>query len=399
MSADSEEELEALVQPPEPQDMAIPEPLKFAPWHKPRKQYVRREQWMRHIQGVIEKLRHNGDLNGDRPFRYLTLPGPDLLDVKLVADLCGHNKERLHYLGFCHVDEENGRRLRRNVNEFGIARSADIAPSSGVVLAPLQDVQRQNSKAFVSMTKSGTFDAVNIDACDPIAKDDKNATGRLIDSIRCVTEYQIANRRAPWVLFLTTPVQVDTISDESLGVLLSQIEQNTRNDEEFAEEISCQFSGGEDLAAFMHRLSRQNGSKLLSLVTLGLAKWFIHLSEQVHFRVKMMKSYNYSVFQKEPYEPNMLSLCFLFEPSPPKIFDETGLTMNQTPNPVDTLPISDHIRALRKSISIENVDELMNSNEDLMSAMTEDAKEMLRKAGYPVDDSEIGYDAWMAGFK
>jgi len=252
MSADSEEELEALVQPPEPQGLATPEPLSFAPWHKPRKQFVRREQWMRHIQGVIDKLRQNGDLNGERPFRYLTLPGPDLLDVKLVADLCGDNEERLQYLGFCHVGEEESRRLRRNVNEFSISRSKEITPDSKVVLAPLQDVQKQNSEAFVSMIRSGTFDAVNIDACDPIARDDKNATGRLIDSIRCITEFQIAKRRAPWMLFLTTPVQVDTISPESLGALLGQVEQNSQSNAEFAQEIGEQFAAGEDLAAFMH---------------------------------------------------------------------------------------------------------------------------------------------------
>ena len=399
MIADSEKEREEEVQPPELPDLATPEPLSFAPWHKPRKQYVRREQWMRHIQGVIDKLRQNGDLNGERPFRYLTLPGPDLLDVKLVADLCDYNEERLQYLGFCHVSEAESRRLRRNVNEFSISRSKGIAPGSKVVLAPLQDVQRQNSEAFVSMTKSGTFDAVNIDACDPIAKDDKNATGRLIDSIRHVTENQIANRRSPWELLLTTPGQIDTIADESLGVLLSQIEQNSQSDEEFAQEIGDQFADGEDLATFMRRWSGQNGSELLSLVTLGVAKWFIHLSEQVNFRVKMMKSYNYSIFQEEPYEPNMLSLCFFFEPSPLQIVDDTGLTVNPDPNPVGTHTISDHIRALRNSISIENVDELLIGDEDLRVAMTKDTKAMLQNAGYLVDDPVNGYDAWLSGFE
>ena len=260
-------------------------------------------------------------------------------------------------------------------------------------------MQRQNSQAYVSLKRTGTFDAVNIDACDPIAKEDKNATGRLIDSIRCLTEYQIANRRAPWVLFLTTPVQVDTISDESLGALLGQIEQNSQSDEEFANEIGGQFADGEDLVAFMHRWTQQNGSELLSLVTLGLAKWLIHLSEQVNFRVKIMTSYSYSIFQKQPYEPNMLSLCFLFEPSQPQITDETGLTANQEPNPVGTPPISDHIRALRRSISIENIDELLSGDEELKATLAEDTKGMLRSAGYPVDDPTSGYDDWIAGFE
>ncbi|WP_209833581.1 hypothetical protein [Ruegeria sp. HKCCE3926] len=397
MNVSTEDELEALVQPPEPQELSIPEPLKFAPWHRPRKQFVRKEQWMRHILGILAKLRENGEMVGDRPFKYLTLPGPDLLDVKLVADLCGANDAKLHYLGFCQAGEQESSRLRRNVSEFSISRSESIAPGSKVVLAPLQDVQRTRSEASVSMTSSGTFDAVNIDACDPIAKEDKNSTGRLIDSIRSITEHQIANRRSPWMLFLTTPVQTDTISEESLTAIKQQIEQNTQADEEFAQELAGHFSDGEDLASYMARTSAENGQDLLSLVSLGLTKWLIHLSEQARFRVKIMRSYSYSIFRREPFEPNMVSLCFLFEPAPLPIVDETGLTENPAPNPANTPGISDHIRALRKSISIENVDTLLEENVDLKLQMTEETKEMLRSAGYPVDDPNDGYDAWEAG--
>lgn len=38
-------------------NILVPSPLDYAPWHKPRKQYVRTEQWERHTSGLIKKLK------------------------------------------------------------------------------------------------------------------------------------------------------------------------------------------------------------------------------------------------------------------------------------------------------------------------------------------------------
>lgn len=398
MSIDSEEDLEAFVQPPEIEEFDVPEALAFAPWHKPRKQYVRTRQWMNHIGGILATLRDVGHFQDERPFRYLTLPGPDLLDVRMVADVCGSNNVKLSYLGFCHVDEAEGRRLRRNVTEFAVTRSDAVLSSSRVVPARLQDVKHNNTEAFVAMSRNGTYDAVNIDACDPIANDNIDNTGRLIDSIRRITEYQISNRREPWVLFLTTPIQTDSISAGSLQAIQNQVLQNVKQDQEFAGEISKRYQEGEALSEFMARSCAQNGNELLSLVCLGLGKWLIHISEQVNFRVKVMTPYCYSIFQEEPYEPNMISLCFLFEPTQPPIQDETGLTENPVAPEISTVGISDHIRALRKSAKIENLDVTLANDDGLRAEMIEQTKSLLRDAGYAVDNAVSGYEAWLGEF-
>ena len=58
-------------------------PKEFMPWHKPRKQFVRRKQWSALLRRLY-KNRGPGD-----PLRYLGLPGTDLIDLRyLHKELC-----------------------------------------------------------------------------------------------------------------------------------------------------------------------------------------------------------------------------------------------------------------------------------------------------------------------
>ena len=395
MNNETEQDLEAAVQPPEPEhiELSTPAPLEFAPWHRPRKQFIRNEQWIRHVKGVIER---SDSFRNGRPFNYLTLPGPDLLDVRLVADVCRSQSIKLRYLGFCRANEDETQRLRRNVSEFGVSRTESVASGSKVVIAPIQDIQRQNSEAYVALSQGGTYDAINIDACNPIAKQDIDTTGRLIDTIRHLADYQINKRRELWVLFLTTPIQNNSISNQSLDAIYNEIERNNRKSDEFANEMRNQFAEGEDIRSYMERISRSTSKEFLSLVSLGLTKWLIHLGEQGHYRVKVMKSFCYSTYTRKPFTPNMASLCFLFEPTAMPIKDATGLTANRSQNIGRNIGIEDHIRALRKTNEIENVDEILCDNKCLREKMISDTKTLLRQAGYPVDDVAMGYSAWLA---
>ena len=395
MSNETEQDLEAAVQPPEPEhiELSTPAPLRFAPWHKPRKQFIRNEQWIRHVKGIIER---SDNFRDGRPFSYLTLPGPDLLDVRLVADVCRSQGIKLRYLGFCRANEDETQRLRINVSEFGISRTESVSSGSKVVIAPIQDIQIRKSEAYVALSQGGTYDAINIDACNPIARGDIDTTGRLIDTIRHLADYQINKRRELWVLFLTTPIQNDSISDQSLGAIYKEIERNNEKSDEFADEMRDQFAEGEDIQSYMERISRSTSREFLSLVSLGLTKWLIHLGEQGHYRVKIMKSFCYSTYTQEPFTPNMASLCFLFEPTAMPINDATGLTANRNQNIGGNIGIEDHIRALRKTNEIANVDEILYADRCLREEMISDTKTLLRQAGYPVDDVAMGYNAWLA---
>ncbi|MBD9390321.1 hypothetical protein IB237_24265 [Agrobacterium sp. AGB01] len=395
MNTTDDDDFSDSVLPPEASPLASPEPLQFEPWHKPRKQYVRVEQWLRHVEGIFRTLGPQSFVDGE-PLRYMTLPGPDLLDIRMVADFCSSKSIKLRYTGFCHSTDTEERRLRQNVNEFSLTHKESVVSSSKVVRSRLQDVGIKNSEAAIEMVKGGPFDIINIDACEPLAGDDENASGRLVDAIRSITAYQLANRRKSWILFLTTPIQADSISKSSMAALNEQVVINTKNDELFAEELSTRFETGEDVAAYLDRVSKDNGDVLLSVFSLGISKWLIHLAEQATFKVKKLKGYSYSMFRKPPYDANMVSLCFLFEPNEIVIQDGTGLTGNPPAIAANGDPaISLHVRALRKSFEIENLDTKLRANKSLHDEMVAQSKEILKRVGYPVDDAVAGYDAWL----
>lgn len=395
MNITEDDDFSESVLPPEASPLASPEPLKFQPWHKPRKQYIRVEQWLRHINGIVGKLGLHSFADGE-PLRYMTLPGPDLLDIRMVADFCSSKSIKLRYTGFCLSTDTEERRLRQNINEFSITHKDAVISSSKVVRSRLQDVGVKNSEAALEMVKGGPFDVVNIDACEPLAGNDKDVSGRLVDAIRSITEYQLEHRRKPWILLLTTPIQVGSISQQSMNVLNHQVILNTQNDASFLNELSTRFENGEDVAAYLERVSQKTGDELLSIFSLGVAKWLIHLAEQARFKVLKLKGYSYSMLRKPPYEANMVSLCFLFEPVELAISDETGLTKNTPSSIGGDIPISTHIRALKRSYDIENLDEKLREDAATYEQMVLQSKELLKRVGYAVDDMSEGYDVWLA---
>ncbi len=71
----------------------------FQPWHKPRKQFIRLRQWCDEVKALLAELTK---ARGAAPasLSYLTLPGDELLDVRVLHDVCGAQSVRLRYLGF-----------------------------------------------------------------------------------------------------------------------------------------------------------------------------------------------------------------------------------------------------------------------------------------------------------
>lgn len=391
-----EESFDDFALPEETGEIASPEPLSFAPWHKPRKQFVRKHQWVHHANGTIKTLKEAGHLDANSPVRYLTLPGPDLLDVKLMADVCADQNVSLHYTGFCYVRETEAARLRRNTQQFEIDRGTQILPGSGVHISRLEEITRANSEAKTLMERGGPYTIVNIDACEPIANEDGNQTGRLVDAIRTIVDYQLNASRQPWLLYLTTPVQTDSVSADAITALYDQVRQNVAADTVFADELAGRYSGGEDIEQYLVRASQENGHEFVRTITLGVSKWLVHLAEQANFNVKKLPAVCYSMFRKEPYLPNMISTCFLFLPRQFPILDNTGLTPNAQPQTGQTA-ISDHIRALRKSVEIENIDETLADDQELRKKLAAETKTLLGSVGYDVDHPENGYDIWLSG--
>jgi hypothetical protein len=85
-------------------DYEAPKPKKkeFLPWHKPRKQYVRRYQWCEQIKKLFAPVPTDDVAStGETTLRYFGLPGIDLLDLRYFHDqVCEPSQLRMRFLGF-----------------------------------------------------------------------------------------------------------------------------------------------------------------------------------------------------------------------------------------------------------------------------------------------------------
>src|SRR5262245_8498942 len=67
----------------------------FQPWHYPVKHVVRSEQWAALTRNLLEEHYPNLVV-----LRYFTLPGADMLDVRVLSDVCGPRGISIEYFGF-----------------------------------------------------------------------------------------------------------------------------------------------------------------------------------------------------------------------------------------------------------------------------------------------------------
>lgn len=111
----------------------ILEPIRtdFKPWHKPRKHYVRLKQWCHETRKLLKQF--ESDQNEE--LRYFGMPGEDLLDIRVLKEVCAKSNVKLRYLGFdCSLASSNLNLSRHEVNsdEF-------IHQSSLVIKDQLED--------------------------------------------------------------------------------------------------------------------------------------------------------------------------------------------------------------------------------------------------------------------
>jgi hypothetical protein len=67
----------------------------YKPWHHPVKQIVRARQWAALTKKLIESR-----TEAPTKLHYFTLPGPDLLDVRVLAEVCHPLDVQIEYFGF-----------------------------------------------------------------------------------------------------------------------------------------------------------------------------------------------------------------------------------------------------------------------------------------------------------
>jgi hypothetical protein len=347
---------------------------KFKPWHKPRKHYLRVEQWCVQLRALIVELNYReGDL-----IRYLGLPGEDFLDVRTLRGVCTRAKVTLKYLGFDSSagDGEYETLLSRHeIFELGF-----IDPFSVLARDRIERLTLENSTATATFRRIGPFDAINLDLCDSILRTVGN--GSYFDALGRLCDLQLTcGRVTPWLVFLTTRAIRAQLDDGAREQLIQCIIGNIEAHPNFAEELSSRLSlSKRDLDRELSNEDLLDHPALVKALGLGLGKWLLKLTLSAHPRVsvRLVQSYSYRV---ETNEPDMLSLTFRFEPIIESRRDATGLAPTRRENPVSPESLL-AVELIRGVAEIVDVDTLLASDRELAAKTLEKAADILVTARY-----------------
>lgn len=292
----------------------------FESWHHPRKQYVRVQQWCAAIRALVKELK----LTDGEPFRYLTLPGDELLDVRAVRDVCEGQGVTMKFLGFNHVTKPANRN-ELNLSQNEVLSLGRIDAFSKVIEGKLEFVADDSHPSYRITRNFGPFHAINIDLCNSITlRDLDDNKGSTLGALAKLLELQL-QKTTPWLLFITTLAQPELVTEKNRNGFMDAISANTAESPEFKAELAKLISSSADkLDARLGDAWKGNDPDFLRLFCTGLGKWLLSLLSisKPARSLTLLDCCYYRVGEKQP---NMLSLVFRCDTQPQALNDRFGI--------------------------------------------------------------------------
>jgi len=365
---------------------AEPEGAPWKPWHKPRKQWMRYHQWNHEIELLIPRLNLE-----DRPLRYLSLPGDDLLDFRVVAELCktsGVKKVRLVGFNALTDSPKSGQRLAFAQHEVYsldvVAENSDVHPDDFNAIADTQSVAHKFAK------EKGPYDVINLDLCDSFSGTDEESS--YYRAALNLFNLQVKARAEPWVFLLTTRGDLPKVNIADFRKFWSILVDNANKSPAFRDGLRADYMGVPpetitDPVAHAQTLSPSRFEKLFGLC---IGKWLLSLiAASGRWTVRLCGSYWYRT--QSSSHPNMLSLAFLFEPFSIDLTDSAGLAnVDDPPIPRVYNEGAQAVGLLEMANQLVDLDLYLQNNRIAFEESIDKSEALLRRAGYPI----AGYRDW-----
>ncbi len=347
----------------------------FLPWHRPRKQFVREKQWV----GELQRLLDEHPLPAGKSLTYLGLPGNDLLDLRHIhGRICQVRQCNLHFLGFnSGARNSDDDQFEMNLSLAEVKSLDGVDERSAVILDEFALLSNMKSLAYARAKEVGPFDVINMDLCDGFGihhAGTKNNT--YYNSVASLLSLQ-ARQDRPWLLFLTTRTDRDSVNEEVLKRLVGKYVSNLNDSVDFSAKSSELF-GIHDEAALMEEI--QSGVGHLRVFLTGLSKWLISMAlagrPQTTVRVKSVMGYQVAT---QSGGIDLVSVAFRFDPIHQPIADPLGLA-----NPLHET-ISEPLLALsaiQKIANLKDVDALLSASVTLFEDATAGMADLVELARY-----------------
>lgn len=360
------------------------DPRDFAAWHRPRKQYVRTHQWARELLFLARDLKLDGG-----ELRYLTLPGPDLLDVRHVHDtVCKSRKITLRYLGFnraARAADEDQPVL--NSAEFSIKRLPHVDRESRVVAGDFCDIGDERTDSWLQVRRSRTFHAINLDLCGGFAGRSKSpGVPSHFTALHWLLQTQSAASQ-DFLLFITTRMDPDSVDDATRALLDSLIHRIHGTCAGYADAVNTAWgSSGESTGACpAAALDPPVGFML------GLTQWIVACGIRHGLRASVRSFMSYRTGTGTG-DDDIVSIAIRFKPDPVLADDPAGLAQPlREPAPPEEKECVQSTPVPAKVKQRVLVDEVLRTDAAAFDQCLKESLALLGASGY----DEAAYQEWV----
>lgn len=367
----------------------IPLKKEFQAWHRPRKQFVRKNQWASEIKKLIED---NPNIN--QPINYIGLPGKELIDIRYFSEeILSKNNIKLRFLGFNKEAQVDGpERIELNTSLHEVKSNQFIDESSNVSWDDFNSLSSTSSIAYQEARKKGPFTIVNLDLCDGVGKNRPNQGGNnYYNAIYNLLGIQ-SKSLSPWLLFLTTRTDRDNIHQEVIEALTDQYLSTLNECEEFksSSQINFMISCKDELDNAV-----ADPSGLFNIFTTSLCNWFFsNLKEhRPPTNVKLESIFSYNVSNKNE-EDDIISICIKCKPT----FDigsDPYLLAKGKDDIAEQSKCSLATKTISRVKSRKNIDKVLSGAPHIYDAMVDESAKLLSLARF----DETLYRKWVKDYK
>lgn len=206
----------------------------FAPWHKPRKQWIRDRQWGQLTSALINRL---GLEDSRRPLSYLSLPGVDLLDVRSLENILNDHNVKLSFLGLNYIEKGEAEVHAEQALSLNEVRSLSfVDKNSSVINERFEDLCDAKSIANQRvLAKHKTFDIINIDLCASFARHKPGTWNSLYTAIHKLVAHQAFYRSEDWIFLITSRNDKSKVDANAFASLIASIVDS------FGDEIAASY--------------------------------------------------------------------------------------------------------------------------------------------------------------
>ena len=351
-------------------ELSPPAIKQFRPWHKPRKQFVRREQWL----AELSQLANDEDLD-EKTFRYFSLPGQDLLDIRyLLESFCEPRKMTMRFLGF----DQSTNEVAFNSAMQTIRHKELVENGSTVHNLRLQDAGNPTSRARKHLHDHGPFQAINLDLCDGFAGPQIfSADNNLFAAMQAILELQGRTQQSSLV-FITTRIDDANVDGAALEAFAKIIDSNVSSCLPFSEELEKHGQISEPSAAAL-------GAEDCFLV--GIAKWLLEEAHKAKLDFDLRSVLTYKVNGDNALD-DLASIALRLSPNRDLTPDDHGLSSSKAAG-ID-LACAQAKRIPGCVIQRRSVDQRLADDPEVRESCLSESESLLTSAGMQID----GFRDW-----